>query len=621
MSAMTFQASSPYIPIRDDSGLKSLSRVEREFITTACSGIRSTTTSTSASASSHRTRLLRTDGRAWNQLRSHRLELLRWDQGASATVQWGSATKVTCVCTASVGPPPNPDRPAEGAIRISVDLSPSASTSFRHVQPVSTAASSSTSSKPTGVPPDPQQKLLTNRILRSLERILILGGALDTEALCITPGHWVWTLTLSVTVLDAAGGNVMDACALACMAALRHYRKPQLESSQSHVNASESSSTNDQQHAGASSSSSMPPLPPKLISPDMKEPTPLPIHHTPLCVSFALMPRDVSVHKKNSANDNNDVDDDNLIHMSVLMDPTAREELALASGTTNTLVMALNVHGEICLLDFGGCEIAPNTLRQCAHLARQCVGQTLCPALETALAQADDKALHERLDRLQQQMHQTMVLPPVVPDAPTGIPFYQQADSEMMNVPVDATADQAAAALAQTQAEEALRRQALDYNIGHVPSKVRENNKETNQQQQKQTTQGSSALLAALMKSVQATATETSHAMDVDVMEQPPVETRKEPHKTLPPKKPLPRLKPSPKTLTKTATPVSAVDARLDSDEEDVTVELTSEFAAAPAPAAKAPAEPTTASKKDDDNDDVDDLAAAIKKKKKKSKK
>jgi exosome complex RNA-binding protein Rrp42 (RNase PH superfamily) len=47
-----------------------------------------------------------------------------------------------------------------------------------------------------------------------LERILLMVGALDQEALCVTVSHWVWKLTMAVTVLDA-GGNILDASVIA----------------------------------------------------------------------------------------------------------------------------------------------------------------------------------------------------------------------------------------------------------------------------------------------------------------------------------------------------------------------------------------------------------------------
>jgi exosome complex component RRP45 len=189
-------SASSYIPIRDDAGLKSLSTTERDF-TRACA--------------LHSPRSLRTDGRNWNQLRHQRLQLIRWENGSSCTLQWGTSTRVTATVSAELIPPV-PDRPSEGMLTFSVDLSPAASTSYRQAMPATTGMGPSSSGN-RGLPPDEDQKLTSNRILRCLERILITGGALDTEALCVTPEQWVWKLSVAVTVLDA-GGNLLDASAL-----------------------------------------------------------------------------------------------------------------------------------------------------------------------------------------------------------------------------------------------------------------------------------------------------------------------------------------------------------------------------------------------------------------------
>ena len=47
----------------------------------------------------------------------------------------------------------------------------------------------------------------------------------DTEALCIVAGEKVWQLRVDVHILDH-GGNVIDAAALAAIAALQHFRRP-----------------------------------------------------------------------------------------------------------------------------------------------------------------------------------------------------------------------------------------------------------------------------------------------------------------------------------------------------------------------------------------------------------
>lgn len=47
----------------------------------------------------------------------------------------------------------------------------------------------------------------------------------DTEALCVVAGEKVWQLRVDVHILDH-GGNLIDAAALAAIAALQHFRRP-----------------------------------------------------------------------------------------------------------------------------------------------------------------------------------------------------------------------------------------------------------------------------------------------------------------------------------------------------------------------------------------------------------
>jgi len=161
------------------------------------------------------------------------------------------------------------------------------------------------------------QKLAANHILRCLERCLLQGGALDTEALCMIPGRFVWKLCVGLTVLDAFG-NLTDAAVLACLAAVRHYRKPCTET------ATDSSS---------SSSST-----PRLLPANLKEPTPLPIHHMPLAISFALFQNSSAAEddgmEATTSNNNN------ANTTSFLIDPTQQEERC----QTGSITIAMKVH-------------------------------------------------------------------------------------------------------------------------------------------------------------------------------------------------------------------------------------------------------------------------------------
>ena len=538
-----------YISIRDDSGVKSLSSVEREFVQNgALHGIR-------------------TDGRRWDQVRPQRLFLVRGENTATATVQWGS--RVTCTCSASLIPP-HPDRPNEGIVSLSVDLSPAALTSFRHTKPASTAGQGDGMMYNRGGPVDESQKLLTNRVLRCLERILLTGGALDTEALCAIPDHWVWKLDLSVTVLDAAGGNILDASVLSCMASLRHYRKPHVEQQ----------TTTDGDEAV---------MAPVLIATDVKEPTPLPLHHTPLAVSFCLVTAEDSMKGSAAATASSP-------DIVSLLDPSHREEL-VAAGSLVTL--AMNVHGEMCFLDYGGgCELQPSLLRELHGIASKLLQKDLCPALESSLKQADEQALQERLKRLQGGQE--------VPTVPTGteeqvnMAYHQSAGEgdDILQVDADRDGANVAARRAQTAAEEEYRQQALDYNLGHRPNKVRDDG-DTETKGEGPRGPDSSSLLAAMLQSV-SQSTQPEQVTDS--------EANNTPSNVLPME-----LEDKSTTVTdkldKSREPTPAPGVETSDDEDEAPMQLESEFQSIDTPKAIP-----------DNEEDVDDLAGAIKKKKKKKK-
>eukprot|EP00980_Cylindrotheca_fusiformis_P007772 scaffold1650_cov135-Cylindrotheca_fusiformis.AAC.7 len=395
---------SAYISIRDDSGIRSMSTNERDFLRSCADG----------------NRVLRVDGRQGHELRKIRLHLGRWDNGAECTVQWGRGTRVTSLCSAELVPPP-PERPNEGMVNITVDLSPMAGSSFRQAPPTSTGPSSS--SLRVGNFADQNQRLLSNRILRSIERTVLVGGSLDTEALVLAPGKWVWRITVALTILDD-GGNLIDASIMSAIAVLRHYRKPQVDFS---------SDNSDEQPSGFMQ---LPTMVPSIV----KDATPLPY----------------SAARGRSSTS----------FVTALVDPTDREEL-IQDGN---LTIAMNVHSEVCLLDYGGgCEIPPVKLRECWKTAQISV-QELCRHLEQTLKEADESAQKERLERLQQRSRNGGVLAPL---PPMDTPYLEQTqNSNDLEVKIDVDSDQTEEA--QTKAEETYRQQALDYTIGHVASKVTE---------------------------------------------------------------------------------------------------------------------------------------------------
>lgn len=70
-----------------------------------------------------------------------------------------------------------------------------------------------------------QTELLLSRLL---EKTIRRSGALDTESLCIVAGQKCFHLRADLHVLDH-DGNLVDACCLALVAALMHFRRPDVE--------------------------------------------------------------------------------------------------------------------------------------------------------------------------------------------------------------------------------------------------------------------------------------------------------------------------------------------------------------------------------------------------------
>lgn len=598
-----------YIAIRDDARIQSL--VERDFILQHQHHQQQPNSGSGC---------LRVDGRHPGDRRPVSMALTRAENLATATIALhsssgsGTNTRVTCTVTADLTAPPSLDRPNEGSIQFSVDISPSASTSYRLATPAATSSASTTTATGQILFADRHQTLTTNRILRCLERCLLQGGALDAEALCVVPGLYVWKLHCACTVLDD-GGNLTDAVVLACLAAIRHYRKPVVEFNSSSNNSNNNSNSNSSTNTNGI---------PRLVPSHLKEPTPLPLHHTPLTISFAVFDGATSAMAANTKandthNNSNSAMSSSLSSSSaILMDPSAREELC----QTGCLTVGMNVHQEICLMDFsGGCELSVAKLRACHAQAAAHIGP-LCQSLETALTEADEKAWKDRLAQLQHQKlpsEATLLLPPssssLVLDSleEDNAMFVTQTPASF--VPSDAALDQAVAAQESALAaeEEAYRRQALDYNLGHVASKVRENSdKKSSHGPSSSSTGGGGggSLLAAMLKSakpqeanVDTVVTDSTESMDISQS------LTSQTHgmvqrgaASLDANDEIPLPKP---TNTKML---------VDSDEEETPTQLKSEFDGVPHP-------PTEGSflntNNDGDNDDVDDLAAAVKTKKK----
>lgn len=100
---------------------------------------------------------------------------------------------------------------------------------------------------------------------RLLDKAIRRSSAVDLESLCIVSGKKCWSIRVDVHILNADGGLV-DACCIAAMAALLHFRRPDVT-----VNGE------------------------KAVIHDMRERSPvaLSVLHIPVCITFSVFGGDV----------------------------------------------------------------------------------------------------------------------------------------------------------------------------------------------------------------------------------------------------------------------------------------------------------------------------------------
>eukprot|EP00198_Chlamydomonas_reinhardtii_P014113 XP_001703450.1 3'-5' exoribonuclease PH component of the exosome [Chlamydomonas reinhardtii] len=237
---------------------------------------------------------VRLDGRRPNDMRKPKFQFSLDDR--SCTVAQGS-TRVMAVVSAALEAP-YPDRPSEGPLRFNVEFSPMASPAFEPGKPGEDAI----------------------QVARLIERGLRQSGAVDQEALWVGAGRVrVWALRVDCHVLDH-GGNLLDCCFLAALAALMAFRKPEVE-------------------VGGESGSEI-----IVHPPEVREPVPLTIHHLPVAVTFALF----------QAGD------------MLVADPTWKEEAAAAGSCT----VVMNPAQEVCCVHKAdGIGLSPEQFMRCVRLA------------------------------------------------------------------------------------------------------------------------------------------------------------------------------------------------------------------------------------------------------------
>ena len=158
-----------------------------------------------------------------------------------------------------------------------------------------------------------EQEVILSRIL---EKAIRRSNAIDTESLCIIAGAKCWSVRADVHVLNFDGGLV-DASCIGIMAALQHFRRPDISVDGEDVT---------------------------IYTLAERVPVPLSLMHHPVCVTFSFY-------------HGGDV---------VLLDASLREEQV----REGEMVITMNRHGEVCqIAKLGGESVDAMTLLKCTTTA------------------------------------------------------------------------------------------------------------------------------------------------------------------------------------------------------------------------------------------------------------
>lgn len=222
--------------------------------------------------------------------------------------------------------PPFPDRPTEGFLHFNVELSPMASQNFDVGRPSPLAV----------------------ELARIVDRGIRECRALDTEALAIVAGEKVWSITCNIHVVDH-GGNLIDCVSLAAIAAMMHFRRPEV--------AVQNNAT-------------------VVYSMDDHAAVPLSLHHIPISISFCFV---------------QNTEHDQQAEPIIFMDPTDREERI----TDGSMTFTFNSFRELCAVHkIGGAAISTTDVLRCANIAAARVSE-----LTEFLKEEAEKADREAVDR------------------------------------------------------------------------------------------------------------------------------------------------------------------------------------------------------------------------------
>ncbi|KAM9819134.1 exosome complex component RRP45 [Syngnathus typhle] len=189
---------------------------------------------------------------------------------------------------------PKESRPNEGIMFFNIELSPMASPAFEQGR----------------------QSELSVKLNRQLERCLRNSKCIDLESLCVVSGEKVWQIRVDVHTLNH-DGNLMDAASITAIAALCHFRRPDVGIQGDEIT---------------------------VYSPNERDPIPLSIYHMPISVSFAFFQQGTYL----------------------LVDPCEQEERVM----DGLLMIAMNKHREICSIQSsGGIMLLKEQVMRCSKIA------------------------------------------------------------------------------------------------------------------------------------------------------------------------------------------------------------------------------------------------------------
>lgn len=158
-----------------------------------------------------------------------------------------------------------------------------------------------------------QSEILLSRIL---EKAIRRSSALDTESLCIVAGAKCFSIRADIHVLSHDGGLV-DASCIAVVAALQHFRRPDVSIEGENV---------------------------IVYTVREREPVPLSMLHQPFCITFSYF-------------------EDGEV---VVVDADLAEERV----REGEVVVTMNRHGEVCqIVKYGGATVDALSLLNCTNVA------------------------------------------------------------------------------------------------------------------------------------------------------------------------------------------------------------------------------------------------------------